>query len=238
MCMSCQKTGHLDKTTLSKDGHLCGTLHTNKQTNTCNRYTHIHLLPTDGSTSQCTHQGRWKSLLHASHWQTHTHTFKRTTEAHVCMSCQKMGHLDKTNTTKRWDIFVLRCTQTNKHTQQIHTRSSPAYRWVNFTTHTPRKMKIFALWSTLTNTHTHTFKRTKEAHVCMYMSCQKMGHLNKTNITKRWDIFVVRCTQTNKHTTNTHMVVSCLQMGQLHNTQTKKDENLCCMLHTDKHTHI
>ena len=52
-------------------GHLCSTLHTNKHTH--NRYTQVCLLPIDGSNSQCTHQGKWKSLLYAPHWQVHTY---------------------------------------------------------------------------------------------------------------------------------------------------------------------
>ena len=50
-----------------------------------------------------THQQKMDTLaVHST--LTNARTYKHTTQAHMCMSCQKMGHIDKTHTTKRWDV--------------------------------------------------------------------------------------------------------------------------------------
>ena len=106
-----------------------------------------------------------------------TITIKHITKAQMCASCQKMGHLDKTHTTLKWDI--------RQCAAQIHKYSVIAYIWVKLTMQMLSKMKILTVWSILISTI--TFKHITEAQMCA--SCRNMGHLDKTHTALRWDIW-------------------------------------------------
>ena len=94
---------------------------------------------------------------------TNTITFKHITEAQLCVSCPKIGHLDKTRTATRWDIWGCAA--------QIHKYSVIVYIWVKFAMHTLSKMKTFTVCSILTNTI--TLSTLQKAQLCM--SCPKMA---------------------------------------------------------------
>ena len=134
-----------------KMGYLYGTLHINKHTHTTDTRTFVSCLQMGQLHSANTKKD--ENLCFIAHTDKHTDTHLKVQLKHSCISCQKMGHLDKTLTTKRWNIFVVRCTQTNKHTQQLHTCSSPAYSWVKIhNAHTKKDENLCSLLHTDTQT--------------------------------------------------------------------------------------
>ena len=183
--------GHLDRQDMhhQKMKHLCRMLHTNKQTH----ITHTHLfIPTYTWVNQGAHLC---SKLHSKN----VHTYSGKTQAHVYTSCRKIGHLDKTHTTKRGtSLWHAAHKQTNTHNKYTHIHFLPAH-GSNSQHIYQQKMNIFPIHSTV---KTHTYKGKTQAHMCT--SCQKMGHLEKTCTTNRWEIFMVHCTaheQTTTHNT-------------------------------------
>ena len=133
-----------------KMGHLCSTQHTIKQSYTTD--THIHFLPTHGSASQYTHQQKM-DIFAAHSTVISAYACKGKTQAHLCTPCRKMGHLDKTHTTQKWDIFVVCCTQSNKQTHTTHIHSLPTHGSTSQHTH-QHKMDIFSICSTVKNART------------------------------------------------------------------------------------
>ena len=128
------------------------------------------------------------------------HTYKGETQAHLCISCWKMHHLDKTHTSKRGDIFVVCCTLTNKHTTDTHTFIPCQFMGPLHNTHTNGRwtfLQYAPQWIMDTRI------KVKHKHVSTF--CRKMGHFDKTCTIKRSDIVVVHCTQIYKHTKHIHV---------------------------------
>ena len=141
--------------------------------------------------------------------QTSIITFKHITEAQMYTSCRKLGHLDKTRTAVRWDIW--RCSA------QMHKYSVIACIWVKFAMQTLSKMKNFTVCSILTNTDKHS--RSTNVRVLPK---------DKICTALRWDILQWAA----------QIFSYCLHLGPIRNADAKQDENPYCMLHTDKHNYI
>ena len=109
-------------------GHLSGTLHTNKQTRTTDTHTFI----------SCLQMGE----LHNAHFAVCSTLTTRHIQMHNRSTCACLAekwviltrHAPSKDGTCLWYAAHK---QTNP--QQIHTHSSHAYRWVNFTTRTQTK---------------------------------------------------------------------------------------------------